>query len=181
MKKIILGLSVLFLMVGCIPSPHLFSSPKINENNTTEVMLKTQKKEDKFTKYTHYIAPTIKREIGKNSIMAYIDTAFKEKYSGRSNISILIYYYGRKWKFFDTAYDIDGNQMKVISAGREVRGCSAKDCSFSESMMIPLSNKYLEKHLEKGIKIKIMGRGDDIILNFTPQYLQGFYEAIKEK
>lgn len=101
-------------------------------------------------------------------------------FSHSGNIKLNIYFSDDRWKFFDSAYDINGNKLKV-ETNRNVHGGVrhgvASSVSISESIWIPLTENYLKENIESGIKIKLFGRGS-MEVNVPSFYIKGFLESL---
>lgn len=88
--------------------------------------------------------------------------------------------YDGGWRFYDSAHDSNGNKLDAISIDRSVGSCSKySGCSHWEHVGVSVSHEYLQKNSNTDFKIKISGRGGEIIFNVPADYVRHFLNATK--
>jgi hypothetical protein len=129
---------------------------------------------DEFSKVTTFIGPKIElgydyinmrarrnRDNGKLSYQIYI----KDNYSG-------------DWRFYDTAYDLNGTRLKLVNIHKEIKYCSNDYCSLNEHIGLNVHREYLEKSIENGIEVKIYGQTGYAVFKLPGGYIEGFLDVV---
>ena len=170
-------LSVLALIVGCVPpqnkySPHTFKTPSTRQ----AVYGKTTVTSDPYNKsswikspaYTsNYIAGSGKLQSSK--LRAYVknkEVVHYQFYASDSDKN--------RWRFFDSAYDSQGTKLKFHRIDREV----SKGAWTNEIFAIDLSREYLEGALSAGLNIKVYGKRNNQIFRLPGLYIAGFLDKV---
>ncbi|MBV9189477.1 MAG: hypothetical protein JO292_00265, partial [Betaproteobacteria bacterium] len=83
----------------------------------------------------------------------------------------------RSWRYYDAAYDIDGERFKAENIGWDM-SCTGP-CQFSEHLSIPITRSYLTRHLSTGINMKVVGRGGEARLSIPADYIARLLDAAK--
>lgn len=83
--------------------------------------------------------------------------------------------YTSDWRFYDEAYDADGNRLAFVSIDRTV-DCMKGVCTHEEHMGIKVARDYLDKHASSGLSFKVSGRGGEQVFFLPSQCIQAFLE-----
>lgn len=83
-------------------------------------------------------------------------------------------HYDGEWRFYNSAYDIDGNKLDFLSIDRKVDTCGKFGCRHFEDVGITVTRGYLDSHRDSGIRLKVSGRAGEAIVDLPPGYIQGF-------
>jgi len=85
--------------------------------------------------------------------------------------------------FADRAIDNDGVRLPVIRGDSRVLFCNPRGggCTHDESFVIEISKAWLTKHADKGIAVKVYGKGQTVVYNLPPAYIQGFLKFLEQK
>jgi hypothetical protein len=82
--------------------------------------------------------------------------------------------YRGDWRFYDSAHDRDGNQLKTVQIKRKVDSCDRYGCEHTEHVGLTVTKKYLQQRLNEGLSFKVSGSGGDEIFDLPAAYVQGF-------
>lgn len=131
---------------------------------------------DDFKKITNYKAPNV----AVNKYDALFIRASKSDATGGIGYQIyLMDQYPGTWRFYDSAYDSNGNKLDVTQISRNLDGCSKYGCSYIEHIAINVTREYLEKNQENGIRFKVGGKGGEEIFFVPPTYITAFLTIAK--
>ncbi len=83
-------------------------------------------------------------------------------------------YRSSSWAFLNSAVDSDGNRLDFVEIDRIVGS------GITEHFAVNLSRKYIEEHLESGMKIQVYGKRGDHVYNVAPRFVQAFYNALQK-
>lgn len=73
------------------------------------------------------------------------------------------------WKFYDSAYDVNGQELEFVGIDREVKS------GFTQELFrIAMNRKYLERARSAGLDIKIIGKRGWKIFTIPAYYVDGF-------
>lgn len=170
----------LLIMAGMslILSACALNSPKLDVNNPQDVIKQIKIEHDNFKKLTNFTGPNA----AKNTFLLQDELfirAWKEDITGAILFQIYIAdYYKGDWRFYDHAFDSDGNSLTVQRIHREVIGCQ-NGCTLREHIGINVARKYLELNIEKGIQFKISGKGGEEVFFIPSGYIKGILLTIK--
>jgi hypothetical protein len=89
------------------------------------------------------------------------------------------YTYTNNWRFYHSAYDSNGNSLKVNVILREVKSCNSTWCSYIEHLGLDVSRDYLEKNQETGIRFKIVGKAGEEVFFIPSGYIKAFLAVTK--
>ncbi len=178
MKKIILIPIISFILCGCMSANPVFDTPLESEQ---AVICKT----DEFSKNTTCDGANQTTEsIGKDANTGSVSYLRMLYTRDKSNKHFVIngHIPCMGWCFPDRAIDKDGTSMDFKRTDGEVMTCmtGSGSCLTYEYFTIKTDRKYIEKHKENGIAIKIYGKNGDSIIELSPVYIQGFLNAINK-
>ena len=138
------------------------------------VKLVTTEKRDNFQKSTSLQGPDLSNVRYKSLFLRA--TKFD---AGSSIYQVYVRdQYAGQWRFYNSAYDIDGNKLEFTSIKREVGSCRG-GCDYYEDMGVSVTREYLEQRKDRGLKIKISGSAGEVVVELPPGYIQGFLEVSK--
>jgi hypothetical protein len=150
--------------------------PQLNINDRQAVANAVSIQRDDFKKLVNYKGPNVAREWGD---FVFIRAWKNEK---TANISYQIYvedYYSGDWRFYNTAYDSNGERLSTTLISRKVSGCSRYGCSYTEHVGLDITREYLEKNKESGIKFKLSGKAGEEIFSIPGSYVQAILDVVK--
>ncbi|MDP1637909.1 MAG: hypothetical protein Q8K74_13390 [Candidatus Nitrotoga sp.] len=185
MNNSIAAIALLSLsLTGCV-SPYVPPSPPpaplVDLKNVQDVKKSVTVKRDDFKKTTTYVGP----EINRGGTSTFLRSWKNDKDAYPSYQIYVTTVYDDDWRFYDTAYDSNGNRLDVLVIDREVLkgGCSKYGCVHTEDVAFTVSKEYLEKNIQSGITFKLNGRTANAeIIQFIPgAYIEGFLSAEAKK
>jgi hypothetical protein len=156
-----------------------FESPgqTLSKDRAQELLFgsKIQAKYDEFKKLTNYTGPNV----ASGSDAVFLRAAKLD--SGLITIQIYVSdYYEGEWRFYNSAWDSDGNRLNVTLISRKVGSCGRYGgCSHYEDVGINITREYLEARRASGIRFKLSGRGGDEIFALPGPYISAFLDAVK--
>ncbi|MBA5248973.1 MAG: hypothetical protein FE834_05490 [Gammaproteobacteria bacterium] len=176
--KILLILVPIFLF-SCV------TIPKINWNNPNETQKRVTITHDNFEKIIEYKGPNA---LCNYSRVGSCDGYFAGnvfirawKYIKTNSVSYQIYIKDLvydDWKYYDTAYDSDGNELDTTVISRDVDSCNARGCELYEHIGINISRDYLVEHITSGIQLQLSGKAGKDTFSITGAYIKGFLTKI---
>lgn len=170
-SRLILPL-VIFLVAGCA----------VQIKNQQSVTTKVERYYDEFTKVITYWGPGIDRQ-GKMQKFApnKLQASRNEK---SKNLSFSLYIddsYDGEARFYESAYDHNGNRLAISRLDIKLYGCSRlHHCTYSEYLRMDLSLDYLRRHENKGMKFQIRGEKGSAVIEVPGLYIKGFLAALSE-
>jgi hypothetical protein len=84
-------------------------------------------------------------------------------------------YGGDHWRFYNRAYDSDGQQLPLTKISSDVR-CHRYDCAYFEDVGLEVTESYLQAHAMSGIRIQISGPGGHERFTLPPAYVAAFLQ-----
>ncbi|MEG0082640.1 MAG: hypothetical protein RR775_12170 [Massilia sp.] len=172
---VVLGLLVSVLLVGCSVQPQQAAVPTVNWDDPAQIALRTEVKHDEFKKVTEYRTPSVVRELWGGDIFIR-----GWKNDGETETKIQIYVidnYAGEWRFYNSAYDSNGNKLSFQSIDRSVLSCR-RGCTYSEHLAINVSKKYLQDNGSDGIRFKISGKAGETVKFVPAAFIKGFLSSI---
>ena len=91
----------------------------------------------------------------------------------------LMDHYDGDRRFYDSAYDSNGNRLDTTIISRDVGACSAYGCSHEEHIGFNVSREYLEKAQGDGIQFKVSGKAGEMIYSLPSAYIKAFLSVVK--
>jgi len=191
MKKItlpsVLTPITIITLTGCISiSTERFDAFSEDPNS---IAAKIIVERDDFRKLTTFTGPTCMECLRESTIPGWLrsQTYLFLTASKSDSVNLMFYaivihiiYWDDDWRFYDSAYDKDGEKLRVKEISRKVIGCSSINCTFRENLCLLISRKYLEDHKASGITFKLYGSGDEATFFVPPAYVQTFLSAVAQ-
>ena len=160
---------ILFLgLTGCA------ITPPVNWNIPSETEIRVRIENDDFKKHTIYRGP---------DIAGWRDSLFIRAWRnyGSNHVTYQIYiqdHYSGDWRFYNRAFDSNGNNLDLIEISRDVGSCGQYGCSFDEHVGVKIDRKYLDDSVKTGIRIKLYGKAGQEIFFIPGGYIQGFLKKV---
>lgn len=164
--------AIAFVATGCAQMMKTY-----DPSNQGQVMGKVTKKYDEFKRTTQYTGPSLAE--GTLDYVSLRAFAFENPPNTIYQIYVSDYYNGN-WKFYDYAYDSDGNKLDFVRIDRRVSGCSSYGCSHTEDFALNVSRKYLQDRASTGIRFKVSGKGGEEIFFIPASYINGFLQVVPD-
>jgi len=100
---------------------------------------------------------------------------------GATRIQIyVISHYVDEWRFYDSAWDSDGNRLSLTRISAEVDECRRYSvCTHTEHIAVGVTSDYLESRRASGVRFKIKGKGGELVLHMPGAHIAAFLDAIK--
>ena len=166
-------MTVVFLVAGCaVPIKHERAVTKEVTSGFNE-----------FTKVHTYWGPSIDRKgmLDRGYWATYLQASRHERSSHFNFYFFIRDRYDGEARFYNSAYDINGNSLLITHEDIKIFGCSSRySCSYWEDVSIPMSLEYLRQHEIKGIKLQLRGKGGTTIVELPGIYIRGFLAALPE-
>ena len=175
------------LILGVVWSGGVCSVEQEYDKQFSEVAEKIEVEHDDFKKLTTYRGPEVagyssgllfirawKPDEPKEK--AYYQIYVSETYTGYSGDS-------GNWHSYEIANDDSGVALELKPIDRDV-SCRRTDrrfkatCTYEEHVGLMVNRAYLEKNSEKGARIKISGRGGELVVSLPPYYIKAFVSSV---
>ena len=88
-------------------------------------------------------------------------------------------YYGGDWRFYNSAYDSNGNSLDTTKISQDVGSCSTSGCSHFEHLGLNVTREYLEKNQDSGIRFKVSGKAGEEVFSIPSAYIKAFLSVAK--
>lgn len=165
-------LALVFLVAGCAAQI----------KNPQSVTTKVERHYDEFTKVITYWGPGIDRRGNLSKFELTKLRAVRHEKSNNLSFSLFIYdAYDGEARFYESAYDQDGNRLAISRLDIKIYGCSRLyHCTYSEYLRMDLSLDYLRRHENKGMKFQIRGEKGSAVIEVPGLYIKGFLAALPE-
>lgn len=149
--------------------------PKLDLNDSQAVAGAISIKRDDFKKITNFVGP----DAVENSPDRVFIRASKSD-DGRVIYQIYVMdYYSGDWRFYDSAYDSNGNRLDTTLISRKVDSCDRYGCSHEEHIGLNVTRTYLEENKEGGIRLKISGKAGEEVFSIPSGYIKAFLSVAK--
>lgn len=164
--------SVIFALSACSSTPP--AGPNLNDAAVVKSLVNVWR--DQYVKGGGFIGPELSPVKYKNLYLRALRLEGKP----------LVYQifvrdqYRDNWRFYDAAYDSDGNRLNFASIDRKTDDCRY-GCDFYETMSITVPLGYLEQRRDRGLIIKIMGKAGERVVEVPAGYVAGFVDAVKSQ
>lgn len=173
MGKLVVLIVVLFCAAISFAQEAL--RPTVAESQAESVKVRTTSTRDDFKKLFNFKGPNLFQN-GPRSLFLRAT-----RFDKSAELFIQLYFrdqYDGEWRFYDSAYDIEGNKLDFVSIDRKVDTCAKYGCSHFEDVGITLTRDYLDSRRETGTRLKVSGRAGEAIVVLPPGYIQGFLQAL---
>ena len=171
--KLLGSLSAVALLSACVAI-----TQKLNVYDTQAVANAVSVKRDGFQKTVDYNGPNIAPGVGGIlKIRAW-------KFEKTSEVEFQIYvadYYDGKWRFYDSAYDSNGERLDVVLISRNVDSCRRYGCSYTEHVGLNITKEYLERNKNSGINFKLTGKAGEAVFLIPGTYVQAILSVVTTK
>ncbi|MFH1235829.1 MAG: hypothetical protein V1685_02735 [Parcubacteria group bacterium] len=168
-QKILAVVTTLLILSSC-------GGSRVNPSDPQSVMGGISVEHDDFKKVTNYTGPNI----GEKPDRLFI-RAWKSDATGIIDYQIYVmdsYFYG--WRFYDSAYDSNGNRLNTTLISRDFYYDFAKIGIYEETLGLDVTKEYLEKNQESGIRFQISGKaGKKEVFSIPPTYIKAFLSVAK--
>lgn len=173
-KKSLPIVAISLLITACASQPESLKPPSLAQY----VIDSTSVQRDEFKKQINYRGPNIGFAPDQVFIRAW-------KHEKDNTISYQIFVsdnYDTNWRFYNSAYDSDGNQLDMTLISKNVIGCTRySGCSYNETFGINISREYLVKHRDSGIRFQASGNSVNEIFSVPAEYIKGFLKALNDE
>lgn len=171
MRKFVVVAAVCFGVSVCVAQQAL--RPNLTESES--VSARTTSTRDDFKKLVNFKGPNLFQDGGRALFLR------ATKFDKSSELTVQLYFrdqYDGEWRFYNSAYDIDGNKLDFLSIDRKVDTCGKFGCRHFEDVGITVTRDYLDSRRDRGIKLKVSGRAGEAIVDLPPGYIQGFLQRL---
>jgi len=168
------------IAILCVITTGCATAKKLNWNDSAEITGSIEIEYDEFAKITEYTGPVYSDFSGYRSHLFL--RAFKHDKLDRTDYQVYVYsYYCRKgWRFYNRAYDSEGNRLEIIVIDRNVESCGRnRYCCYWEHIGVNIAQDYLEKHKEAGMRFKLAGKGGSEVFCVPAAYIKAFLNRVK--
>mgnify|MGYP003594130486 FL=1 len=151
-------------------------APRLNVSDPQVVSSAISVQRDDFKKTTNYIGPNA----SPNTLDQVFLRAWKADATGSISYQIYVMdYYDGDWRFYNSAYDSNGNSLDTTLISRDVGSCSRYGCWHEEHLGLNVSRAYLEKNQDSGIRFKVSGKAGEKVFFIPAGYIKAFLSAAK--
>ncbi len=152
------------------------TTPRLDTSDPQAVSSAISVQRDDFKKITNYKGPNASPNIFDRLFLR----AWKTDETGSINYQIYVMdYYDGDWRFYNSAYDSNGNRLDTTIISRDVGSCSRYGCSHYEHLGLNVSREYLEKNQESGIRFKLSGKAGEEVFFIAGGYIKAFLSVAK--
>jgi hypothetical protein len=162
------------LFTACLTPVQLYQVPQPPKllSSATDVAAATKVEHDEYKKTTSFTGANAS-QYNTLLIRGWRDDKTK---TARFQIYADSFYAGQ-WRFYNDAYDSDGNRLEFTSIDRKVVSCRG-GCTYTETVGLTVSRKYLEEHQETGIRFKVSGKAGEFTAELPAAYVKGFISSV---
>jgi hypothetical protein len=139
------------------PDPKPVAAPNLNLNDDQSVAERSSVQRERHSRTTIYRGPNAAT---KPSDQLYIRASKTDAGDVSYQIYVVIGYSGA-WRFYNWAYDTNGNSLYLTVMTRNLAACNRDDCSHNEHLVIDVTRKYLEENMQSGLRIRVSGKKED--------------------
>jgi hypothetical protein len=128
------------------PIVNTLSQPMTNTSVTTSY--------DNYKKETKYTG----RKVENKETFTFI-RAWKSDNNPLLTFQIYIdIMYPGDWRFYNAAYDLDGNRLDLVKINQKVSNCGRYGCTHNEHIGLNINKEYLLAHKLTGINLKLTSK-----------------------
>jgi len=176
--QIVFMLVVVFLLGGCGPSQkYRYETADEVYTKTASTKVPSQKKEwiesPRFRVYHTYQKPY---KTGSSDV--YLRTLVVD---GRIQFHYIEVHPPTRGTpiLFDKAYDINGNELKLVTIHRDTVSLGTSTVLFY-SFAVELSEEYLVSATQSGLYVKCVGKRGERVITLEPHYVEGYLKKCRE-
>ncbi len=172
-KIMVVAASILMLAACSSRGPaasQAVTPPGLNLNNAQEVAGASVVQRDEYGTSTIYRGPNL---ASKAQDQLFILARKTDAGSVTYQIYIAISYSG-VWRFYNWAYDDDGKTLDLTLLSRNLAPCERDDCVHNEHVSVDVTRKYLEEHLQSGLRLWLSGKAGKEAFFIPPGYIKAF-------
>lgn len=174
---------IFVLLVGLASSLAYGADQVVVDPAQAEIAGKIKIEHDKFKKHTAYNGPAASTD----SSVSFFIRAWKPD-GAKDNSTYQIYVvdnYYWQWHHYNSAFDDSGNTINVTLIDRDVycgRGSeySRDACVYTEHIGLNVTRKYLQAKADSGVRIKISGKGGEVIFTVPSNYIKAIISAVPQ-
>lgn len=146
-------------------------TPSLNLNDPQAVAGASSIERDELGTTTIYRGPNAaKKHLDQLFIRARRTDAGSVSYQ----IYVVINYIG-VWRFYNWAYDTNGNTLDLMLLSRNLDQCRSSDCAQNEHLSIDVTREYLEEHKQSGVRFWLSAKEEITeVLFIPPGYIKAF-------
>ena len=127
-------------------------------NESEDVAKASTVKREEYNKATIYKGPNV---ASKPSDQLYIRAAKTD--FGRVDYQIFaVINYRGTWRFYNWAYDADGNSLDLAVMTRNLDQCKSNDCAHNEDLVISVTKKYREGNMDSGLRFWVSAKKEGV-------------------
>lgn len=155
---------------GPAPAPQAVTPPGLNLNNAQDVAGASVVQRDEYGTTTIYRGPNL---ASKAQDQLFILARKTDAGSVTYQIYIAISYSG-VWRFYNWAYDDDGKTLDLTLLSRNLAQCQNNDCMHNEHVSVDMTRRYLEEHIQSGLRFWLSGKAGKEEFFIPPGYIKAF-------
>lgn len=166
-----IAMAMLLTACGTVRPP----TPQINWGDERESTSKTRTSRDEFKKQTIFVGPDINSGAASHVfIRAWKPDSTPMFYQIYAHST-----YTTNWRFYNSAYDSDGNVLETTVISRKVDSCGSMGCIYEEDVGMIVKLEYLERRRNTGLSFKIFGNAGEELFFIPAGYIRGFLSVAK--
>lgn len=177
-RKIIAVTACIFVLSACgappqkpTPAPQPVAPPKkLNLNDPQDVAGASSVQRDEYKKTNIYRGPNIAE---KSPDQLFIRAWKADTGNVTYQIDIAISYSG-VWRFYNHAYDVNGNALDLMLLTRNLSQCQSNDCSHNEHISIDVTQKHLQEYKNTGLRFWVSGKVGKEAFFIPAGYIKAF-------
>ena len=148
----------------------------VDFKNPAEISSAFKINRDDYYGTTNITGPDYKTEYGT----VFMSSHKNDRIGHTSNkISVDTYYHGDR-RYYDKAYDLEGNKLDFMSTLVKVDYCDNSGCWNEESFDITVTREYLQKNQDNGIAFKVSGNSNYYQTFTLPSaYIKAYLAIVK--
>ena len=100
-----------------------------------------------------------------------------KSFSGSTSYKIyVVINYTGDWRFYNSAYDTAGNTLDLTVLTRAIDECKRIDCVQQELLIVDVTGKYLEEHMQRGLRFWVSAKKEKTqeVLFIPSGYIMAF-------
>jgi len=128
---------------------------------------------DTFKKITYYTGPSVTEDM-------LVIRAWKAdgELEAAYQIYVIDLYLSDKWRFYNSAYDDQGNSLDFMQISRETNNCGRYACSYIEQFGLNVTRQYLESRKSNDISFKVSGKSGEKVFWIPSAYIKAILSVV---